>query len=325
MLTQRLVRWIGESGVKRSFVSIASEVGLNEKTVRAVFGEYTRGLSNRVQINAGPSMALLGQIIMGSKRYVIVNTGSRMITELVEEPTLSGLTKTLGALGKPETVERLGIGFDALALDAIRNTLPHAHTFIDPLFVQEMLHEGVRAARDLVRAALRPPELRCMRGDLRILLANELDLNADCRSRLHDWLARYPLLGEAHMLKERVMSLYGAAGAATRQEGGEGISTAIGALSPPCKALFHPFVENWTSWREQILNAFENDKRAYLLGITTGAEMAGLLERYGREYCFAALRAKLRSPSGIPAFTLSSPGTSIARLRAMIEGPQLSN
>jgi len=43
-MTSRLVVWMGKQAIKRTFASIAEEVGCTEFTVRAVFSDYVNEL-----------------------------------------------------------------------------------------------------------------------------------------------------------------------------------------------------------------------------------------------------------------------------------------
>ena len=44
LMTKRLAQWMGKQAIKRTFASIAGEVGCTEFTVRAVFSDYVNEL-----------------------------------------------------------------------------------------------------------------------------------------------------------------------------------------------------------------------------------------------------------------------------------------
>ena len=48
-MTERLVRWIGRQSLEYPFTEIAKQVGIDEKTVRAIFGEYVAELEKQYQ------------------------------------------------------------------------------------------------------------------------------------------------------------------------------------------------------------------------------------------------------------------------------------
>lgn len=321
MMTQRLVRWVGEKAVSSTFVSIAAEIGVNEKTVRAVFSDFMCDMRKMVRMNAGPSMAILPAVILNSPRYVVLNTSAGMITDLVEDPNKVDLTASLQALGRAESVERVAIGFDELALDVVQANLPGALAFVDPLHILGLLNQGVRAARDHVRESLSTYERRSLQGDLEILMVPSTSLGDEQRQRLLQWLDRFPDLAEAHRFQDAIMELYGPLGACDTDEGQARIEAALMRLSPVGLDRFNTFAVQWSRWRQQMLNAFKPTPHTrFVWGLTDPAELAHLVESFGREYSFAAVRAKLLYPTGIPAFSLSSPGMGIDRLRRLVAG-----
>lgn len=320
MLTQRLSRWIGEAGVSRTFVAIAREVGLHEKTVRAVFDDYKQIMQTKVRMNAGPFMALLSAKILGSRRYLILNTGSKMITDLVEAPTAAAISQALKGLGRPHEIQYLSVEFDPIAHDAAALALPSTVVFIDPLEVGRLLNQGLSAARRALHLKLDETQQRRLRGDLKMILASVSDVDQNTSKRLQNLLSAYPVLGEAHRFKQSVLALYGTSSPVCADEAKCRIDAAIAVLSPDCLCFFAEFTRHWDQWQKQILNAFSaSGTPPSVLGLTNGREMAGMLTAFGREHCFSALRTKLFCPSGIPAFSLSSPGMGVSRLRAQIE------
>jgi methylphosphotriester-DNA--protein-cysteine methyltransferase len=47
LMTQRLRAYVEQESLKRSFVSIADDVGIDEKTVRRIFRDYLRPFDER--------------------------------------------------------------------------------------------------------------------------------------------------------------------------------------------------------------------------------------------------------------------------------------
>jgi len=48
-MTLRLVKWIGKQSIKRTFASLAEEVGIDEKSVRSIFRDYINELEKAVR------------------------------------------------------------------------------------------------------------------------------------------------------------------------------------------------------------------------------------------------------------------------------------
>src|SRR5258707_10110749 len=53
LMTQRLRAYVEQESLKRSFLSIADDVGIHEKTVRRIFRDYLRHQAQEVKSNEG--------------------------------------------------------------------------------------------------------------------------------------------------------------------------------------------------------------------------------------------------------------------------------
>ncbi len=59
LMTQRLRAYVEQESLKRSFVSIADDVGIHEKTVRLIFHDYLRCQGQEVKSNEGGSLSAI--------------------------------------------------------------------------------------------------------------------------------------------------------------------------------------------------------------------------------------------------------------------------
>lgn len=50
LMTQRLIRWIGQQSLRRPFTSIADEVGVDEGTIRNIFRDYVNELEAQFEV-----------------------------------------------------------------------------------------------------------------------------------------------------------------------------------------------------------------------------------------------------------------------------------
>lgn len=58
VMTDRLVKWIGQQSLKRMFASIADDAGLDEKTIRNVFRDYVNELEARFRFETPKWMGI---------------------------------------------------------------------------------------------------------------------------------------------------------------------------------------------------------------------------------------------------------------------------
>ena len=83
-MTERLVRWIGRQSLEYPFTEIAKRVGIDEKTVRAMFGEYVAELEKQYQRDT-PVILGLDEIYLSRPRGVITNIGDRCLVAYSDE------------------------------------------------------------------------------------------------------------------------------------------------------------------------------------------------------------------------------------------------
>lgn len=73
-MTDRLVKWIGQQSLKRTFASIADDTGLDEKTIRNIFRDYVNELEAQCRFET-PKWMGIDEIHLIRPRCVISNIG----------------------------------------------------------------------------------------------------------------------------------------------------------------------------------------------------------------------------------------------------------
>ena len=103
-MTERLRKWIGRQGLDYPFTEIAKQVGVDEKTVRAIFSEYVKELEkdfNRVT----PVILRLGEIYLSTPRGVITNIGDRCLVDMLDNRSKVTIIEFLRSLPNPEKIQ----------------------------------------------------------------------------------------------------------------------------------------------------------------------------------------------------------------------------
>ena len=319
-MTQRLCRWVCEQALDRTYVSIAAEARLDEKTVRSVFADHLAKMRQQVRTLAAPCLAIVPVAALNGERYVILNTTHGMLIDVLEHRQEVGLTQTLKALKGREKVGSVSIGFDPIALAAVHDALPQAIPFIDPGAVRAVLMQGLLTARAAARAAMTPYSCRKMSGDVELLEAPEQSLTADQRLRLDGWFQQSPALREAYEFKRDVMALYGSAQRSAEPHlAVKAIEAAWSSLGPDSAHHFSAFHRLWALWGRYIANAFGPiEGLRFAMDVATVGELQQTVERSGRGNSIQAVRAKMLFPPSVPVFSMSAPGVSVSRLRTTL-------
>ena len=81
-ITSRLRVWIGKQAIKRTFASLAEEVGIDEKSVRSVFRDYINELEQTVRFET-PKWMGIDEIHLIRPRCVIANIAHNTIVDVL--------------------------------------------------------------------------------------------------------------------------------------------------------------------------------------------------------------------------------------------------
>ncbi len=293
-MTDRLVAWIGRQSLRRTFASIAEDVGLDEKTVRNIFRDYVSELEKTVRFET-PTWMGIDEIHLIRPRCVISNIRSNTIVNLLPNRDKKTVINYLGNLDGRHDVQTVAMDMWTPYRDAVQAVMPDARIVIDKFHVVRMANDAVEKVRKSLRESLTPKQRRGLMHDRFVLLKRERDLNDKERLLLSGWTANYPELGEAYRLKEAFYGVY------------EGMGTADQALAryaawnrsvtPEVHDAYADLIRAFINWQPQILAYFEHPvTNAYTESLNS---LIRVMNRLGRGYSFEALRAKILFTEGV--------------------------
>jgi len=293
-MTDRLVTWIGQQSLRRTFTSIAEDIGLDEKTVRNIFRDYVSELERSIRFET-PTWMGIDEIHIIKPRCVISNIRSNTIVNLLPSRDKKTVINYLGNLDGRHDVQTVAMDMWTPYRDAVHAVMPDALIVIDKFHVVRMANDAVERVRKSLREQLAPKQRRGLMHDRFVLLKRERDLNDKERLLLSGWTANYPELGEAYRLKEAFYGVY------------EGMGTPDQALNryvawqrsvtPEVRDAFADLIRAFTNWQSQILAYFDHPvTNAYTESLNS---LIRVMNRLGRGYSFEALRAKILFTEGI--------------------------
>ena len=209
LMTKRLAQWMGKQAVKRTFASIAEEVGCTEFTVRAVFSDYVNDLEKTVRFET-PKWMGIDEIHLIKPRGVIANIQNNTIVELLPNRNKDTVVRFLHHLEGKERIQYVAMDMWTPYRDAVRAVIPQAEIVVDKFHVVRMANDAMERVRKSLRESLTPKQRRGLMHDRFVLLKRERDLNDKERLNLDGWTKNYPELGEAYRLKEQFFGIYDA-------------------------------------------------------------------------------------------------------------------
>ncbi len=291
-MTDRLVAWIGHQAVKRTFVSIAEEVGCVEGTVRLIFKDYIAALSEKIRFET-PKWIGIDEIHLIRPRGVIANIQNNTIVELLHNRNKDTMVHYLSHLEGRDQVQYVAMDMWKPYRDAVEAVLPQARIIIDKFHVLRMANNAMEGIRKGYRETLTSKQRRGLLHDRFVLLKREKDLSDQESLTLSGWIQNYPELGQAYRLKEQFFGIYDAQ---TKADALQRYTAWEKSVGPDVREAYADLIRAWSNWQPYILNYFDHPvTNAYTESLNN---LIRVMNRLGRGYSFEALRAKILFAEG---------------------------
>jgi transposase len=287
-MTNRLALWVAKESLRRTFVSIAHDVGVDEKTVRNLFKTYTAGLAEST-IFATPEWMGLDEIhLLKKPRCVVTNVKESTIIEVMSNRNKATVSAYLKRLPDKQTVKVVTMDMWGAYRDAVEKWLPDADVVVDKFHVVRMATAAVDAVRKSIRSELSVGQRRRMMRSRFVLLKRLADLDDDSKAILDAWSRQFPTLGTAHRLKEEFHDIFGLP---TREQARLAYHAWEASIPKELMKPFQPLRTAVTNWRTEIFNYFDHKATNALTEALNG--VAKGIQRTGRGYSFPAIRARM--------------------------------
>jgi transposase len=127
-MTIRLVDYIQRKSVstRRTFVSIAEEVGLDPRSIRNVFNEHIDVLNATREIETPAILGIDELHVLGAPRAIFTNLEANTIIELLDNRRKASVIQYLRQLNRPERVRTVVSDLWQPYREAVRLVLPDA-------------------------------------------------------------------------------------------------------------------------------------------------------------------------------------------------------
>jgi len=294
MMTRRLVNWIGEKSLKRTFTALAEETGVVEGTIRNIFRDFINELEKTVRFETPKWIGIDEIHLIKKPRCVISNIQNNTIVDMLANRNKDTVTKYLTNMPNKELVQYVAMDMWTPYRDAVMAVMPHVQIVIDKFHVVRMANEAMEKARKGIRAELTLKQKRGLMHDRFVLLKRQRDLSDKEVLNLDGWIKNYPVLGEAYRLKE---GFYGIYEASSPDDAIRRYDAWHRDISPEIKPYFSDLIRAFTNWQPWILNYFEHPiTNAYTESLNS---LIRVMNRLGRGYSFDALRARILFAEGI--------------------------
>lgn len=300
--TKRLIEYIEKQSLKRTFVSVADDVGLDEKTVRNIFTDYVLRLEKEFKFKIPEYMGIDEIHILNKPRCVITNikecTAIDMLKDRNKSTVVAYLQKLVGldrGIKRIADIELVSMDMWNPYKDAVNLVLPTAKIIVDKFHVLRLANAAVEKVRKDLREGMTPQQRRGLMHDRFVLLKRNKDLLPQERILLEVWTNQYKDLGAAYNLKERLFEIWDSS--INKQVAKEQYQEWVSSIPESIKSAYEPLIKAIENWNNEVFMYFSHRvTNAYTESLNS---LIRVINRLGRGYSFDALRAKLLFTEGI--------------------------
>ncbi len=250
--TTRLVRYVAERCLDHTFAAIARDVGIDEKTT------------------------------------ILTNIERNTVFDLLESRKKEYLLSYFKKLPRKENIKWVTMDMWRPYRDIVQELLPQARIVVDKFHIQRMANEVLETMRKRYRKTLNDEQRLKFKDERKLLLKRKKDLKPADLEKLLNWFGVFPLLGEAHALKESFMAIWDQGDRASAEKV---FDAWLSELPPHMVDDFKALTRAMENWREEIFSYFDNPiTNAYT---ESANNLLRSIDRNGRGYSFRAMRARI--------------------------------
>lgn len=298
--TKRLLSYIEEQSLKRTFVSISEDVGLHEKTIRNIFRDYIHRLKETLQFET-PNWLGIDEIHIIKPRCVLTNIEERTLLDVLPNRNKATVVAYLAGLPNRGQIRYVTMNMWQPYRDAARAILPKALIIVDKSHVVRMANQALETIRKQILEGLSPKARRKLMHDRFILLKRHIELTETDKIMLDLWTKNHPALGTAYDLKESYFDIWECD---NRQTAFLKYNEWKAKIPTELQSAFEPLTKAMKNWEEEIFAYFDHRiANTYAESLNS---LNRVIDRLGRGYSFEALRAKILFTEGLNNASLPS-------------------
>ncbi len=294
-MTKRLVLYIAQEALRKTFTSIAYDVGIDEKLVRLIFQESIKHLDTTTTIKSR-CIGIDELYLLNQYRCIITDVEHHQIIDLLRDrhkPTVISYLQHLPDTTKAH-IAVVCTDMWASYHDAVHQVLPHSKLVVDKFHVLKLLSGCLEVVRKEIRKSLTDKQRKTLMHDRFLLLRRPHDLDERETLILETWLGNFPRLETAYRLKEGFYTIYEAS---TEEDALSRYFAWLEQITPEVFDAFVPFTLTIERYGDAIFAYFTHRYTAGYTECLNG--QIKLAQRTGRGYSFEVLRAKVLKTGGL--------------------------
>lgn len=288
MMTRRLYEWIGSRSMAHTFASVASDVRLDERTVRRVFEHWSDASIKALSIETPKWLGIDEVHLLHAARGILTNISEKTLIDLLPDRNQTTMARRISQMPNRDRIEVVAMDMWLPYRRIAENLLPKATVVVDKWHVTKYADIGMETIRKGHRAGLTPAMRRRLVKDRFLLLSRGHRLKPEQRLVMETWTNHFPDLAAAYAAKEAFYDIYDSPDRATAEAA---LTVWQDSLTPDMEKAFSQLLSALKNWRDPIFNYFDvRITNAYTEAINGLVKIAN---RNGRGYSFEVLRAKM--------------------------------
>lgn len=288
LMTHRLFDWIGKRSLEHTFAAVSRDVGLDERSVRRVFEQWSSERLGKLAI-ATPTILGMDEVhLFRAARGVLANISDRTLIDLLPNRSHETMGRRLTLMPDRDRVEVVAMDMWRPYETLARSLMPQATVVIDKWHVTKYADLGMETARKSHRGTLTAPMRRRLVRDRHLLLTRRKNLTPEKRLILETWTNHFPDLAAVYEAKE---AFYGVYDHPTRASAEAAFDSWERGLTKEQRQPFVKLLSATRNWRAPIFNYFDTKVTNAYTEALNG--LVKIVNRNGRGYSFDVLRARM--------------------------------
>jgi transposase len=294
-ITLRLLRYIEENAVNKTFTSLADEVGLSEATIRRIFHDYFTERLKHYHPEIPRWLGIDEAHLLDDYRCVLTNIEESCVLDMLKNRNKVTVVNYLYSLPNKDGVEFVCMDMWQPCREAVECCLPKARIIVDKYHVVRGANKALDDLRKVVGQSMTGSQRRKLMHSRFLLLKRFKNLDTTEQFKLDTWLCQQPLLKRAYDLKEEFFDIFDSSETKLQAMSRYAAWAKAVSADPALHDVFKTLITSMTNWRVPIFNHFDTLPDNPLTNAFTES-LNGIikhLNRTGKGYSFTVLRAKI--------------------------------
>lgn len=288
LATCRLITYIEQRCLTETFMALAREVGVDNKTIRNIFDDLVARKKKEHPFQTPEVLGIDELKIIGNYRAMLTNIEQLALFDMLPSRKKDGLLEYFEMLPNKQNVTTMVMDMWQPYKMVARQMFPGKLVVVDKFHVVRMANEGLERVRKRIRKGLDRSTRLKMKNERFVLVKRKASLSPEEVVKTKKWFSLFPELGLAYDAKEAFYDIYEYGSRATAEDAA---SKWASSLPTEVGKDFRDLTTALGNWHREIFNYYENPvTNAYTESLNG---LARVVNRMGRGYSFEVLRARL--------------------------------